>query len=79
LLAVSATGAKLADMPEFGRLARFSVPVLQDLRFYPVARPFQKHLIFYRHHEAALYLERSIHGARDLPRRLAQPPPSEGH
>jgi hypothetical protein len=35
-------------------------------------------LIFYRHDETTLYVERSIHGARDLPRRLTQPPAADG-
>jgi toxin ParE1/3/4 len=78
LSAAGARLAKLADMPGLGRLALFSAPVLQNLRLYPVERPFEKHLIFYRHDEATLYLERSIHGARDLPRRLTQPPGGEG-
>jgi plasmid stabilization system protein ParE len=74
LRAVSETLTRLADMPGLGRPARFSAPVLRDLRLYPVERPFDKHLIFYRHDGAALYGERAIHGARDLPRRLTEPP-----
>jgi plasmid stabilization system protein ParE len=74
LHAVSATLARLADMPGFGRRARFTAPALRDLRFFPVERPFEKHLIFYRHNEATLYVERVIHGARNLPLRLTQPP-----
>ena len=74
LRAVSATVAKLADVPGLGRPARFLAPVLRNLRVYPVERPFEKYLIFYRHDEATLYIERSIHGARDLPRRLTQTP-----
>jgi plasmid stabilization system protein ParE len=78
LRAVSTTLFRLADMPGLGRPARFSAPVLRDLRFYLVERPFEKHLIFYRHDEATLYVERTIHGARDLPRRLTQPPVANG-
>jgi toxin ParE1/3/4 len=74
LSAVSTTLARLAAMPGIGRPARFSAPVLRDLRLYPVNRPFEKHLIFYRQDGAILYVERAMHGARDLPRRLAQPP-----
>jgi toxin ParE1/3/4 len=74
LRAVSTTLARLADMPGLGRPARFSAPLLRDLRLYPVERPFEKHLIFYRHDGATLFVERSVHGARDLPRRLIQPP-----
>jgi plasmid stabilization system protein ParE len=78
LNAVSTTLARLADMPGLGRPTRFPAPVLRNLRFYPVERPFEKHLIFYRHDETTLYVERSIHGARDLPRRLTQPPAADG-
>jgi plasmid stabilization system protein ParE len=78
LIAVSATVTKLANMSGLGREARFSAPVLRNLRLYPVERPFEKHLIFYRHDETTLYLEHSIHGARDLPRRLTQPSGAEG-
>ena len=74
LRAVSATITKLADMPGLGSPARFSAPVLRNLRAYPVERPFEKHLIFYRHEEATLYIERCIHGSRNLPRRLTQHP-----
>ena len=77
LRAVSTTLAQLAEMPGMGRPARFSGPVLEDLRLYLVEHPFQKHLIFYRHDAATLYVERAIHGARDLPRRLTQLPDVE--
>jgi len=33
-----------------------------------------RHLIFYRFDRSTLYAERVIHGMRDLPRRLLQPP-----
>lgn len=39
-----------------------------------VEPPFQMHLVFYRADEAIISVERVIHGARDLPRRLRQPP-----
>lgn len=74
LRAINATLARLSEMPELGRPARFSNPILRDMRCFPVERPFEKHLIFYRHDESTLYVERAVHGARDLPRRLTQPP-----
>lgn len=78
LCAVGATLAKLADMPDLGRPARFSAPVLRNLRVYLVERPFEKYLIFYRHDEETLWAERAIHGARDLPRRLMRHPVNRG-
>jgi plasmid stabilization system protein ParE len=71
---VSATLTRLANTPGLGRPARFSTLALQELRLHPVERPFDKHLIFYRHDGASIYVERAIHGARDLPRRLTPPP-----
>jgi len=78
LVAVSRTLARLADVPGLGRPARFNHPALNDLRIYPVEKPFDKHLVFYRQDETTLYVERAVHGARDLPRRLLEPPQLEG-
>jgi plasmid stabilization system protein ParE len=64
----------LARHPGLGRLRRFRHPNLRGLHSYRVEPPFHKHLIFYRHDETTLYAERVMHGARDLPRRLATPP-----
>jgi plasmid stabilization system protein ParE len=77
LRAVSMTLLRLAGMPGLGRPARFSAPILQELRLFPVERPFERHLIFYCHDATTLYAERVIHGARDLPRRLTQRPAAE--
>jgi toxin ParE1/3/4 len=74
LHAVGATLARLAEMPGLGRPARFSNPILLHLRCFPTERPFNKHLIFYRYDDSTLYIERAVHGARDLPRRLTESP-----
>ena len=74
LHAVSATIVRLAEMPGLGRPTRFSNPILRSLQCFAVERPFEKHLIFYRHDVSTLYIERAVHGARDLPLRLVQPP-----
>lgn len=74
LRSVAATLASLAEMPELGRLTYFPAAALRGLRCRTVERPFHKHLIFYRSDESTLYAERVVHGARDLPRRLTQPP-----
>src|ERR1035441_4056744 len=75
--------------PELQGLRSFLVtrPFHRHLIFYrhdesyinvePVTRPFHRHLIFYRHGEANLYAVRVMHGARDLPRRLREPPATE--
>lgn len=74
LRAIDSTLVRLADMPDCGRSVRFASPLLQNLRCFPVERPFEKHLIFYRHDGSTLFVERAVHGARDLPRRLTEPP-----
>ena len=68
--------SRLAEQPEIGRMRRFAHPKLRSLRSYQVGRPFNKLLIFYRAEGGVLQALRLMHGARDLPRRLAQPPGS---
>jgi plasmid stabilization system protein ParE len=77
LRAVNATLARLVNMPGLGRLANIPSPALRDIRFFPVERPFGKHLVFYRHDETTLCVERAIHGARNLPQRFTQAPKAE--
>ena len=69
--AATATLCLLAEQPELGRRRKFRNPRLRDLRSFPVKRPFQKILIFYRVTEKGLLAWRLMHGARDLPKRLA--------
>lgn len=78
LAAVLATLCELARHPELGRKRRFRDKVLEDLRLLRVNRPFNRHLIFYRHTASELSLERLMHGMRDLPRLLREHPESEG-
>ena len=49
-------------------------PLLQGLRSFRVEPPFDKLLVFYRSTEQALQAWRLMHGTRDLPRRLVEPP-----
>jgi len=74
LQAIDATLGRLAEMPTLGHPVRFSNSLLRNLRCFPVGRPFENHLIFYRYDEPTLSVERAVHGTRDLPRRLTQPP-----
>jgi plasmid stabilization system protein ParE len=67
---------KLSNRPDLGRIRHFRNPKLHDLRSYRVERPFKKLLIFYRVEDDCLQAVRLMHGARDLPRRLSQPPGS---
>ena len=74
LTAVNDTLELLAAQPSLGRVRRFRDERLRGLRSFRVNPPFNKHLIFYRHDATTLIAERSVHGARDLPRRLLQSP-----
>lgn len=76
LKSVDLTLFNLARQPDLGRVRRFRHPVLQGLRSFRVEPPFQRILIFYRSTEDALQAWRLMHGARDLPRRLVEPPAS---
>jgi len=74
--ALEATLELLTRHPGLGRVRRFDQPELEGIRSYRV-NPYHKHLIFYRHNSTTLFAERVVHGARDLPRRLLQPPGAE--
>jgi toxin ParE1/3/4 len=71
--AIQATLQTLAATPGIGRLRFAHWPELNGIHSWPVERPYHRHLIFYRFDDEALYAERVIHGARDLPRRLLRP------
>ncbi len=72
--AVEATLQKLAVTPGLGRPRFTNWPELAGIHSWRVQRPYHRHLIFYRFDDQALSVERVIHGARDLPRRLRQSP-----
>lgn len=65
---------KLSILPDLGRPRHFRHPKLQGLRSFLVEHPFEKILIFYRASENVLEAVRLMHGARNLPRRLAESP-----
>jgi toxin ParE1/3/4 len=72
--AVDTTLLKLARQPDLGRRRRFKHSLLSGLRSFQVESPFDRLLIFYREQSGDLVAERLMHGARDLPRRLTEPP-----
>jgi hypothetical protein len=39
-----------------------------------VFRPFQKHVLLYEVKDGSVIMRRAMHGHRDLPRRLTEPP-----
>src|SRR5438093_5570543 len=75
--AVDSSLRLLCEQPGLGRLRCFHHPKLRSLRSFPVERPFQRFLIFYRAGGVTLQAVRLMDGARDLHRRLAEPPGSE--
>lgn len=76
LAAVEATSLLLARHPQLGPRGGFSHPRLRDWRFFLVYRPFNRHVLFYELVGSDVVLRRTMHGHRDLPRRLLQPPGS---
>ena len=67
----------LASHPRIGKETDYSQPKLAGIRFFLVQKPFDKHLIFYRVCGQTLDIVRIVHGMRDLPRRLLDPPGAE--
>jgi len=51
--------------------------MLRGLRSIQVESLFQRLPIFYRFNKTEVIAERLMHGARNLPRRLAEPPGAE--
>jgi toxin ParE1/3/4 len=72
--ALEATVDKLELNPSRGRKPFPRDPRLADLHSIFLERPFQRLILFYRFTEQSLILERLIHGARDLPRRIGESP-----
>jgi plasmid stabilization system protein ParE len=72
--AVEATLKQLCRQPDLGRIRRFRHPLVRGLRSFRIDPPFNKVPIFYRTHGEILQAVRLMHGSRDLPRRLIEPP-----
>jgi plasmid stabilization system protein ParE len=64
---------KLSQFPEVGQKRRFRAVELKGVRSISMGPKFRDHLIFYRVHANSLGIERVMHGARDLERRLMEP------
>ena len=75
--AVERASAALGATPFLGPLYKLKQARLGRLRKWRVDEPFDKHLIFYRVDQDAIVVVRIIHGMRDLPRRLLDPPGAE--
>jgi toxin ParE1/3/4 len=75
LRAAKATGRTLLRFPEMGGSFLSARPELSGLRVFPV-KGFPNHLLFYRPKYHGIELIRVLHGARDIPTILEQPPES---
>ena len=73
--ALDVTLVKLSAQPDLGRPRHFRHPDWAGLRSVALGRPFGVILVFYRANDETLDAVRLMHGARDLPRRLREPPP----
>lgn len=71
---VDATLELIAEFPESGVERGYPQSELAGLRFLPVEEPFVRFLVFYRVLPTEVSIERLMHGMRDLPRRLFDPP-----
>ena len=72
LSAFYASVLRLAAHPGLGRVRKFRNAELSGIRSFPIEGSFGVHLIFYRADGLVLSVERVMHGARDLPRRLLE-------
>ena len=74
LAAVEATCALIGRQPLLGPVAGLTHPRLAAWRFFVVSRPFHRHVVFYEIDDGAVLMRRGLHGHRDFPRRLLEPP-----
>lgn len=72
--AVQATCRLLEQHPQLGPNGDFKHPRLREWRFFVGFRPFNKHILFYETAGDDVIMRRAMHGHRDLPRRLLEPP-----
>jgi plasmid stabilization system protein ParE len=77
LRAFHETKELLCHQSDLGRIRKFRDRRLAQLRSYRIKGSFEKHLIFYRVEDDTLVVFRVLHGVRDLPRRLLEPPGAE--
>jgi plasmid stabilization system protein ParE len=74
LAAIEATCILLGQHPRLGPLGGFIHPRLRGWRFLVAFRPFNKHVLFYEIAGEDAVMRRAMHGHRDLPQRLLEPP-----
>jgi plasmid stabilization system protein ParE len=77
LTAFRHTTRRLVAQADLGMLRRFQHPQLNGIRSLPLDGAFRSHLLFYRLEREVVVVFRVLHGMRDLPRRLLEPPQSD--
>lgn len=73
LNAVETVCGLLSHHPNIGPAGGFAHPKLRDWRFFPVLRPFGRHILFYQIVAGEVVLRRPLHGHRDLQGGLLDP------
>jgi toxin ParE1/3/4 len=68
------TVEQISRRPDVGRKRHFSPVDLRNVRSTIFTRHFKVHLLFYRIYPEKIEILRVMHGMRDLPRRLLEPP-----
>lgn len=77
LNAVQVACRLLEKHPKIGPVSRFTHRRLRHWRFFVLFRPFNKHLVFYEAVGENVVMRRAMHGRRNLPHRLMEPPSTE--
>jgi plasmid stabilization system protein ParE len=77
LTAIAGTCALIERQPLLGPVAALTHPRLAAWRFFVVTRPFHRHVLFYEIVNGEIIMRRVLHGSRDLPHRLMEPPGAE--
>lgn len=72
LAAVEATCHLLEQHPQLGPLGGLKNSRLRDWRFFVIAHPFKKHVLFYELIGNEVLMRRAMHGHRNLPQRLLE-------
>ena len=66
LQTVQNTLSMLAENPQLGSGRRFRSPELHGVRWFPLASPFEKHLVFYRAERGSVEILRVLHASRHI-------------
>jgi plasmid stabilization system protein ParE len=74
LNAVETTCRLVEKHPQIGPVGHFSHVRLRHWRFFVLLRPFNRHVVFYEVAGEDVIMRRAMHGRRNLPRRLLEPP-----